>query len=78
MATFPMPAAETGALAVAVDGDEPVLDDLHRRSAGKNVAVVFSDLTNPSPAQGWAGIERPALGDRARPDLVVAYGLIHP
>jgi hypothetical protein len=64
-----------GAVAVAVDGDEPVLDALYRR--GSPVSLALSDLTNPSPAQGWAGIERPGLLERAAPDLVVAYGVIH-
>lgn len=69
-------AAESGAVAVAVDGDEAVLDRLYRsRPAG--VVPVLVDLQNPSPAQGWAGEERPSLFSRVRPDLVVAYGLIH-
>jgi ribosomal protein L11 methylase PrmA len=70
-------AAETGAQAIAVDSDEAVLDDLYRRSAGLGLAVVLTDLVNPSPAQGWAGKERSAIVDRARPDLVIAYGVIH-
>ncbi len=41
------------------------------------MSLALGDLTNPSPAQGWAGIERPSLMDRAAPDLVIAYGLIH-
>ncbi|HJS72488.1 MAG TPA: methyltransferase [Acidimicrobiia bacterium] len=68
-------ASRAGALAIAVDGDEPVLDALYRR--GTSAALVLSDLTNPTPSQGWAGLERPSLAERARPDLVVAYGLIH-
>ena len=68
-------AAQSGAVAVAVDGDEQVLDALYRR--GTTVSLVLTDLTNPSPAQGWAGVERPGLMERADPDLVVAYGLIH-
>jgi hypothetical protein len=68
-------ASRAGALAIAVDGDEPVLDALYRR--GTSAAIVLSDLTNPTPSQGWAGLERPSLSERARPDLVVAYGLIH-
>jgi hypothetical protein len=74
---FTLTAAETGALAIAVDGDEAVLDDVYRQSVGRDVAVVVSDLGNPSPSQGWSGRERPGLFDRARPDLVIAYGLIH-
>src|SRR5690606_2528690 len=71
-------AAEMGADAIAVDGDQGVLDRLYRSLApGTTITPVLSDLSNPSPAQGWAGVERPALFTRARPDLVVAYGLIH-
>lgn len=70
-------AAESGALAIAVDSDEAVLDDLYRRSVGQDLSVVLTDLANPSPAQGWAGAERSSLVDRARPDLLIAYGLIH-
>jgi len=70
-------AADGGALAIAVDGYEPVLEELYGRTQGKNIAIVVSELTNPSPAQGWAGQERPALTDRAHPDFVIAYGVIH-
>lgn len=68
-------ALRSGALAIAVDGDEGVLDSLYR--GGSRVSLALSDLTNPSPAQGWAGSERPGLMERARPGLVIAYGLIH-
>ena len=68
-------AAASGSLAIAVDGDEPVLDALYRR--GSPVSIVLSDLTNPSPSQGWAESERPGLAERAQPDLVIAYGVIH-
>lgn len=71
-------AVEKGAAAVSVDGDEAVLDHLYRTlERGTRLTPVLADLSNPSPAQGWAGVERPALFDRARADLVVAYGLIH-
>ncbi|MFZ0013545.1 MAG: class I SAM-dependent methyltransferase [Acidimicrobiia bacterium] len=64
-----------GSVAIAVDGDEEVLEALYRR--GTKVSLALGDLTNPSPSQGWAGVERPGLDERARPDLVIAYGLIH-
>ena len=70
-------AVDMGALAVAIDSDEPVLDDLYRRSPGRRLSVVVADLADPSPAQGWAGRERPALFDRVRPDLIIAYGVVH-
>ncbi|MGD2103276.1 MAG: methyltransferase [Acidimicrobiia bacterium] len=68
-------AINSGAVGIAVDGDEQVLDALYR--GGTKASIVLTDLTNPSPAQGWAGTERPALTTRAEPDLVIAYGLIH-
>lgn len=68
-------ARATGAVAIAVDGDERVLDALYLRGIG--VSIALSDLDDPSPSQGWAGRERPGLFQRARPDLVIAYGLIH-
>jgi SAM-dependent methyltransferase len=74
---FSKMAAEAGADIIAVDSDEAVLDDLYRRSEGLSIAVVLTDLANPSPAQGWAGTERSSVADRAHPDLVIAYGLIH-
>lgn len=70
-------AAGSGAHAIAVDGDEGILESVYRSSKGKDISVVVTDLGNPSPSQGWAGIERPSLAERAHPDLVLAYGLIH-
>lgn len=75
---FSRVAVGTGAVAVAVDGDEMVLDRLYTSlPEGISLVPVLSDLGNPSPSQGWAGVERPALFSRAAADLVIAYGLIH-
>ncbi|HSJ34422.1 MAG TPA: methyltransferase [Acidimicrobiia bacterium] len=75
---FSRVAVAAGAVAIAVDGDEMVLDGLYASLPGDVPLIpVLADLSNPSPAQGWAGVERPALFTRAAPDLVVAYGLIH-
>jgi hypothetical protein len=38
---------------------------------------LFLDLTNPSPALGWAHAERMSLADRGPADLVLALGLVH-
>lgn len=74
---FARMAAGKGALAIAVDSHEPVLDALYRSNPGRGLSIVLTDLANPSPSQGWAGQERPSLVARASPDLVIAYGLIH-
>ena len=70
-------AAESGAVAIAIDSYEPVLDEVYRGSAGTGLSVALTDLANPSPSQGWAGRERSSLMERARPDLIIAYGVIH-
>ena len=70
-------ASDGGAYAIAVDSDEPILERVYKESAGKSLSVVLSELGNPSPAQGWSGVERPSLFARADADLVIAYGLIH-
>jgi ribosomal protein L11 methylase PrmA len=74
---FSVVAASSGALAVAVDGDQAVLDELYLRSSGQGLSIALTDLANPSPSQGWSGVERPGVFERARPGMVIAYGLIH-
>jgi hypothetical protein len=74
---FSQIAAGHGAHAIAIDSDEAVLEQLYRRSHGTRLSIALADLANPSPAQGWSSTERPSLFERARPDLVVAYGVIH-
>lgn len=76
-AHFSLVAASAGTHAIAVDGDEAVLDAVYRQSQGASLSLALSDLTDASPSQGWAGVERPSLFSRSRPDLVLAYGLIH-
>lgn len=70
-------AADSGALAMATDSDEPVLDGLYLRSGGRTISTILCDVADPSPGQGWVGAERPGLWKRTHPDLVVAYGLVH-
>lgn len=72
--------ADTAGLVVAIDDEEPVLSELYRRCRSQeisNVLPLVIDVANPSPAQGWRGVERRALRDRGVPDLVIALGLLH-
>ena len=43
----------------------------------ENLLPLLLDLTNPSPAIGWANTERPSVYERATPDLIMALALIH-
>jgi ribosomal protein L11 methylase PrmA len=77
---FSRVAAERSQVVVAADADELVLDRLYGSLATAGSSVVqplLADLSNPSPPMGWRGQERSSLADRARPDLVIAYAVIH-
>ena len=42
-----------------------------------NILPLLLDLTNPSPALGWANRERDSFGARGPADLVLALAVIH-
>ncbi len=48
-----------------------------RRDRESNLLPLLTDLTNPSPAQGWRHEERQALMDRGPADAVMALALAH-
>lgn len=66
-------AAEIGYDVVAIDADPAVVERAYR--AG--IAAILIDITNPSPAQGWAHEERQSLVDRGPVDMIMALALIH-
>ncbi len=48
-----------------------------RETGGKDLLPLVLDITNPSPALGWANKERAVLTARGPADLVVALDAIH-
>lgn len=48
-----------------------------QKSGEKTLLPLLMDLTNPSPALGWAGRERDALHQRGPVDCAMALALIH-
>lgn len=78
--TFSRIAAGTAKYVVAFDSD-PVCTDIayrdYRERELKNVLPLVLDLTNPSPALGWAHRERMSLADRGPADLALALALVH-
>jgi SAM-dependent methyltransferase len=73
-------AAESADHVVAVDLDEVVVEGLYRalRAEGvRNVLPLTMSLSDPSPALGWRGAERPRFEDRGSPDLTLALALVH-
>jgi 2-polyprenyl-3-methyl-5-hydroxy-6-metoxy-1,4-benzoquinol methylase len=70
----------TGSYVVAYDVDHTAVNQhyLHVKATGKaNVLPLVLDLTNPSPAIGWANEERTPLEGRANFDCIMALALIH-
>jgi hypothetical protein len=73
-------ARETAALVLSFDMDPAAVERNYRRVRAQNetgILPLLLDLTNPSPAQGWAGRERHSLEDRGPADAVLALALIH-
>ena len=73
-------AARQGALTLALDADaacvEALSQETRREPVGELLPLVY-DLTNPSPAIGWANEERMTLEERGPADMVVALALVH-
>jgi hypothetical protein len=73
-------AAEGARTVVAVDADQGPVELLYRdlRSEGNEAILPLTmNLADPSPGLGWRGLERKAMPDRGRPDLVLALALVH-
>ncbi len=72
--------AELGTQVVAMDSDAGVIGELHRKAVAARsdrVLPLVMDLSNPSPALGWAHQERRSLLDRGPSDLCLGLALIH-
>jgi hypothetical protein len=74
-------AAEHADYVVAMDGDWMAVEALYQSQKastdhGKILPLVVN-LADPSPGQGWRGLERKSLPDRGRPELTLCLALIH-
>ena len=73
-------AAARGASVVSFDIDPAAVEKNYRALREQNVANILplvSDLTNPSPAIGWASSERSSLIERGPADMLLALALVH-
>jgi ribosomal protein L11 methylase PrmA len=73
-------AVQHGALVTAFDADPACVETLYRESKAEKLETLLplvSDLTNPSPAIGWANEERQTLDQRGPADLALALALVH-
>jgi ribosomal protein L11 methylase PrmA len=73
-------AAEHADTVLAIDADDLVIDRLYRdlrEGSGVRITPMVMNLADPSPGIGWNGAERPPLGSRSRPDVILALAVIH-
>lgn len=77
---FSRVAAQAGAFTVAFDIDPQAVEQGWQEVKAKketNLLPLVIDLTNPSPAIGWANVERMSFLERGPVDCVMALALIH-
>lgn len=73
-------ASEIGARVISFDIDPAAVEKNYQTSkkgSDNRVLPLLLDLTNPSPAIGWANNERLSITGRGRADAVMALALIH-
>ena len=73
-------ASEQGIFTLSFDIDPAAVEQNYRqcrKEAETRLLPLRADLTNPSPAIGWANAERMSLLERGPADLVMALALIH-
>lgn len=70
----------TGAQVLAIEMD-PSAVEIHwqecQRNGDARVLPLLSDLSNPSPSQGWGHRERDSLESRGPADAILALALVH-
>jgi hypothetical protein len=72
--------AGEGICVTAVEADRACSEQIFQMASQSwpdRISTLRIDLTNPTPAHGWAGRERASFQERARSDLVLALALIH-
>lgn len=73
-------ASEKGVFTVSFDIDPTAVEQNYRRikqENEQNLIPLVLDLTNPSPALGWANQERDSLLQRGPANMVFALALLH-
>jgi hypothetical protein len=77
---FSRVAGESGAFVVSFDIDPAAVEQNYRMvkaDKARSLLPLLLDLTNPSPALGWANRERDSFEQRGAADLVMALAVIH-
>lgn len=73
-------AGSRGISSVAFDIDPIACEknyNMIKKNGEKNLLPLLFDLTNPSPAIGWANKERTDVSERQKPDVIMGLAIIH-
>ena len=66
---------------VAMDGDWMAIEHLYQAQKARpdrgQILPLVVNLSDPSPNQGWRGVERRSLPERGAPELTLCLALIH-
>lgn len=77
---FSLIAAQYAKQVVSVDFDYLVIENLFNITKNKNITNItplILDISNPSPAIGWANTERLSFFNRTNYDTILALAIIH-
>jgi hypothetical protein len=77
---FSRVAADQGPVVISWDIDPAAVEQNYRQvktEKNERVLPLLLDLTNPSPAIGWANRERDSFGGRGPADMTLALAVIH-
>ncbi|MEA2492281.1 MAG: hypothetical protein QOJ29_192, partial [Thermoleophilaceae bacterium] len=72
--------AEQARYVLALDLDPSTVELLYRdlkAESNEQILPLVMNLTDPSPALGWRGLERKTWTDRGKPELILALALLH-
>jgi ribosomal protein L11 methylase PrmA len=77
---FSREVSTTGSYVVSFDIDPAAVEQNHLRmktEKTENILPLLLDLTNPSPAIGWANHERESFSMRGPADMILALAVVH-
>ncbi|MBI2729335.1 MAG: class I SAM-dependent methyltransferase [Sphingobacteriales bacterium] len=77
---FSLLAAKSAKMVVAADFDTACVQNLYKHTIEKKIKNIYPlvlNITNPTPAIGWANSERNSFWQRINTDLIMALALIH-
>ena len=73
-------ASRHSANVLSMDYDVQCIEELYNKATAQktfNILPLTVDLSNPTPAIGWAGAERKTIPQRGHADLLLALALVH-